>query len=682
MALLVALLVAVVLLGAVIMAKQLSASLHTPLLVEEGTEKEAPASPIAALPAEHFLQASWREGITRHFKISEEDITSISFVKEALTEEEQHTGCALAVSNADGTGSVDASIVGLYHEDDHSLVIKSPDTIYCPESAFFMFNRLYSLTALDFSNFNTSNVMNMDYMFSGCHALTSLDVSGFDTGKVTSMCGMFTGCNSLTSLDVSGFDTSKVTDMSYIFYNCSSLTSLDVSGFDTGKVTDMYEVFYDCSSLTKINLPYGIQANVSAQLPGIWFDQATGEEVTIIDSTYCSRSAAETMTITKTFPFHKFDYLTSAWKEKLAEHYGISMDSIERISFVKGTLTEKEKNTGYPLAVTNINGAGNLGNAIVGLYNASNHSLVIKSADIIYCPESAYDMFYGLNSLTALDFSNFDTSRVTDMSYMFYKCSSLRSLDVSGFDTGKVTNTSLMFCSCTSLTSLNISGFDTGNVTDMDWMFSGCEFLTSLDVSGFDTSKVTSMALMFDDCKSLTSLDVSGFDTSEVTDMNSMFFNCVKLESLDVSGFDTGNVTDMYGMIEYCESLTNLDVSGFDTGKVTDMGHMFGDCKSLTSLDVSGFDTSEVTDMNSMFFNCVKLESLDVSGFDTGKVTDMGHMFGECSSLTSVSLPDSLTKLDDDAFEDSYNVVLICSPGSYAAQYAQEHGIKHQSPGE
>ncbi|MDY3026021.1 MAG: BspA family leucine-rich repeat surface protein, partial [Candidatus Faecivicinus sp.] len=54
------------------------------------------------------------------------------------------------------------------------------------------------------------------------------------------------GCSSLTSLDVSGFDTSNVTIMSWMFAGCSSLTSLDVSSFDTSKVTNMWWMFDGC----------------------------------------------------------------------------------------------------------------------------------------------------------------------------------------------------------------------------------------------------------------------------------------------------------------------------------------------------------------------------------------------------------------------------------------------------
>ena len=42
------------------------------------------------------------------------------------------------------------------------------------------------------------------------------------------------------------------------------------------------------------------------------------------------------------------------------------------------------------------------------------------------------------------------------MGYMFYNCSSLTSLDVSKFDTSKVTTMSYMFSSCSKLSSLDV----------------------------------------------------------------------------------------------------------------------------------------------------------------------------------------------------------------------------------
>lgn len=116
----------------------------------------------------------------------------------------------------------------------------------------YLFYSCSSLTTLDVSNFNTSNVTNMSSMFYNCSSLTSLDVSKFNTSNVTKMTAMFNSCTKLTSLNVSNFDTSKVTDMGFMFYGCSKLTALDVINFNTSNVTDMYGMFYGCSSLKTI----------------------------------------------------------------------------------------------------------------------------------------------------------------------------------------------------------------------------------------------------------------------------------------------------------------------------------------------------------------------------------------------------------------------------------------------
>ncbi len=112
------------------------------------------------------------------------------------------------------------------------------------------FRNCSSLTSLDVSGWDVSQVTTFFYAFYGCSSLTSLDVSGWDTSKVTSFVYAFYGCSGLTSLDVSGWDTSKVTTFSAAFRGCSSLASLDVSGWDTSKVTTFAYAFYNCSSLS------------------------------------------------------------------------------------------------------------------------------------------------------------------------------------------------------------------------------------------------------------------------------------------------------------------------------------------------------------------------------------------------------------------------------------------------
>ena len=126
------------------------------------------------------------------------------------------------------------------------------------------------------------------------------------------------------------------------------------------------------------------------------------------------------------------------------------------------------------------------------------HVLYIAANGTIYAPEDSSKLFSFTYNLERIDFGGcFNTSNVTDMSFMFSRCESLTELDLSGFDTGNVTDMSRMFDGCSSLTELDVSGFDTGNVTDMSWMFYYCKSLTELDVSGFDMRNAINM---FDNC--------------------------------------------------------------------------------------------------------------------------------------------------------------------------------------
>ena len=68
------------------------------------------------------------------------------------------------------------------------------------------------------------------------------------------MAGMFSYCKSLTSLNLSSFNTSNVTKMNTMFFSCKSLTSLNLSNFDTSKVTDMNDMFALCPSLKTITV--------------------------------------------------------------------------------------------------------------------------------------------------------------------------------------------------------------------------------------------------------------------------------------------------------------------------------------------------------------------------------------------------------------------------------------------
>ena len=126
---------------------------------------------------------------------------------------------------------------------------------------------------------------------------------------------------------------------------------------------------------------------------------------------------------------------------------------------------------------------------------------------------------------------NADSSR---MFFFKWDNKDLLEIDASNFDTSKVTDMSRMFYDLRNITSLNLSNFDTSKVTTMNRMFSGMSNLTSLNLSNFDTSKVTTMGSMFylDEIpkdKLKTIYVNNDFDTANLTDTYLMFANRKKL---------------------------------------------------------------------------------------------------------------------------------------------------------
>ena len=70
------------------------------------------------------------------------------------------------------------------------------------------------------------------------------------------MSGMFYKCESLIKLDISNFNTSNVTDMDYIFFGCQNLIDFNFSNINMEKIKEKANMFYDCSSMPYSYLSY------------------------------------------------------------------------------------------------------------------------------------------------------------------------------------------------------------------------------------------------------------------------------------------------------------------------------------------------------------------------------------------------------------------------------------------
>jgi surface protein len=113
-----------------------------------------------------------------------------------------------------------------------------------------------------------------------------------------------------------------------------------------------------------------------------------------------------------------------------------------------------------------------------------------------------------------------DTSKVTDMSWMFYDANNFNQ-DISNWNTSNVIDMSKMFYNANEFNE-DIGGWDTSNVTIMTQMFQGAEEFNQ-DIGCWDTSNVTNMSNMFSHAN-IFNKDIGEWNTSKVTDMICMFW--------------------------------------------------------------------------------------------------------------------------------------------------------------
>ena len=156
------------------------------------------------------------------------------------------------------------------------------------------------------------------------------------------------------------------------------------------------------------------------------------------------------------------------------------------------------------------------------------------------------DMFSGINNLIEADLSNFDASKVMDMTGMFFNCTKLKKIDFGDIDTSSVKSIKEIFKHCKELTFVDMSKFNTENLENMFDAFAYCYKLIAVNMKNFDTSKTTMMRGIFCRCHKLKYADLSSFRTPLVTDVRWMFQECGDLIYADLSSFRISNTIDTY----------------------------------------------------------------------------------------------------------------------------------------
>ena len=98
----------------------------------------------------------------------------------------------------------------------------------------------------DLNCIDTSAITDMSFLFLNINVIIdNIDVSNWNVSNVTNMEGLFNNCKKF-NCDLSKWDVSNVKDMSYMFYNCGNF-DCDLSNWNVSNVTNMYTMFEGCS---------------------------------------------------------------------------------------------------------------------------------------------------------------------------------------------------------------------------------------------------------------------------------------------------------------------------------------------------------------------------------------------------------------------------------------------------
>lgn len=376
-------------------------------------------------------------------------------------------------------------------------------------SMFFCCNKLKELNLL---NLNTTKAIDMGCMFWNCSSLVELDLSSFSTELVQSMHHMFWNCRNLRTVDLSSFSTVNVKDMEGMFKDCRKLYKLDLSSFSTENLDDASQMFWGCKELLEIKTadkePFGINVPtcdgmykmcdlLNPALESLLALAPIQDEKGNLTFTLCDifskRELAEAHFNVLFNKVYEVNVLLAESREKCLKE--LKADTGKEFAWLKES-RGKEHWVLYDTDVFEVRGI-------------DEYLHIKKPACAPHIPVNATACHLMFRGCSNIDFSNFYTNNVVDMSYMFYNADDTVKLDLSGFDTSKVENMEAMFSNMYALKYLDISSFNTERLINMDGMFNCCVSLVKLDLTSFDTGNILKMAGTFNNCKQLEEILVS-----------------------------------------------------------------------------------------------------------------------------------------------------------------------------
>ena len=106
----------------------------------------------------------------------------------------------------------------------------------------------YQYDDIDISNWDVSNVTNMNSMFYSYYNF-NCDLSKWDVSKVEDMSDMFNNCGNFEGKGLENWDVSNVKYMDKMFSYCVNFTGKGLENWNIRNVTRMNDIFEKCTSL-------------------------------------------------------------------------------------------------------------------------------------------------------------------------------------------------------------------------------------------------------------------------------------------------------------------------------------------------------------------------------------------------------------------------------------------------
>jgi surface protein len=474
------------------------------------------------------------------------------------------------------------------------------------------------------NNWNVSNVTNMNFLF--YYSSFNQPIGSWTVSSVTNMGYMF--ANSPFNQNISSWNTSNVRDMSYMFLQAGPFNQ-DISGWTVSNVTNFtgfmtgktasYTYYYLDNIYNKWSLQ-SVQHNLTIDFGSIQYSASGVAGKTIL------QSSPDLWTITDGGILNFTSvWATTASNESIILPYTASGTYVGIINWGDGTTSSNS----YSSSSHTYSLPGTYSVVITGTvsgfsFNNAGHKSKIKAISTWGDLVLQGPAFYGCNNLSLSSTIDLPTI-IGTVSNLFANCSSFTSSNrINEWNTSNVTDMSYMFSNANSFNQA-IGNWNTSNVTNMSGMFQGNYHTFNQNIGSWNVSKVTNMSYMFYFCSNYNQ-PLNGWTVSSVTTMSNMFYYNFNFNQ-PIGNWDVSNVTDMTSMF-WGSPFSNggsASISNWNVSNVTSMYAMF--FNGGFNQPIGSWNTSKVTNMSLMLYNTPF--NYDISGWTISSVTNFSQFMAD-----------------------------------------------------